>query len=146
MNGGEPDSPIVQESKRLALIKNPAERDQAIGISAKNFKVSKAALTQSVNGHLLDQPIKGAIGSELVIEDYEPWPEPVAGDVLLNDIVAEINKYLHINEHAANAVAIWVLYSYVFDQFVHSPILYITSPVKRCGKTNLLNPLSRTGE
>jgi putative DNA primase/helicase len=44
---------------------------------------------------------------------------------------------------AVTAVALWIVHTYVLDCFMISPRLAITSPEKRCGKTTLLDVLSR---
>ena len=41
------------------------------------------------------------------------------------------------------AVALWVLHTFVFDQFLISPRLALISPVRGCGKTTLLATLER---
>jgi Protein of unknown function (DUF3631)/Domain of unknown function (DUF3854) len=81
---------------------------------------------------------KAAQGRELTLESPEPWPEPVDGPALLDDLQALFAKYIALPEHAALAIALWVLHAYTIDASCVSPILAITSPVMRCGKTTLL--------
>src|SRR5262249_24304684 len=52
-------------------------------------------------------------------------------------------RYLATDSWVFVVTALWVLYTYCFDKFSISPILAITSPEKRCGKTTLLKILSR---
>jgi putative DNA primase/helicase len=44
---------------------------------------------------------------------------------------------------AATVSALWAIHTYLLDWFMISPRLAITSPEKRCGKTTLLDVLSR---
>ena len=48
-----------------------------------------------------------------------------------------------MSDHAAVTAALWVLHTYLLDCFGISPRLAITSPEKGCGKTTLLDVLSR---
>lgn len=41
-----------------------------------------------------------------------------------------------------DALALWVAHTYVFETFPQSPLIFIKSPEKRCGKTRLLEVLS----
>ncbi len=77
-------------------------------------------------------------GSALLLADPEPWPEPVFGAELLSDIVATLRRYAVLPEGAAEAVAFWVVFAHAHDAFVVAPILALTSPEKRCGKTTVL--------
>jgi len=74
-------------------------------------------------------------GSDVAFEDVEPWPTPVDGAALLVAMVTTFERYLALPRHASTALALWVLHAYALDAFFISPILGITSPVKRCGKT-----------
>lgn len=78
----------------------------------------------------------------LDLPDVEPHPDAVAGDALLGELVRMLTKYMKLPEGAATAVALWIVFSYAHDAFVVSPLLAITSPEKRCGKTTLLTLLS----
>jgi hypothetical protein len=63
--------------------------------------------------------------------------------------VLELVKFIieeHIelqSEHEYIAVALWILHVYVFERFVHTPRLALLSPVRRCGKTTLLDIIQR---
>jgi putative DNA primase/helicase len=74
--------------------------------------------------------------------DTAPWPEPVNGAQLLDEITAAIRRYVVLEKGAAEATALWVVHTYWFDAFAITPRLAITSAVMRCGKTTLLDVLS----
>ena len=71
----------------------------------------------------------------------EPWPDPVDGGHLLNTIVRAILCYVAMPREAAHATALWVVHSYAADAVDFTPYLLITSPVRMCGKTTLLDVL-----
>ncbi len=56
----------------------------------------------------------------------------------MHELASRLSDYVILPAGAAVAVALWVLNTYVFDAFRTLPILLITSPVKRSGKTRLI--------
>src|SRR5262249_8555157 len=84
----------------------------------------------------------GPQGRSLNLSDPEPWPEPVDGENLLNDLVNAINRYVIMDATSAHSVALWIIAVHAFPQFVVFPRLAIVSPEKQCGKTTLLDLLS----
>jgi len=84
------------------------------------------------------KPTKPKQGRGVRLEDPESWPEPVDGAALLDALAAVFERYLALPPHASTVLALWVLHTYNMDVAFTSPILAITSPVKQCGKTQLL--------
>jgi hypothetical protein len=81
-----------------------------------------------------------------------PAPDPrdaaPAGEAPTNVTVADlahhmIERYVALKPHELVAVALWAVHSHVYDQFMHTPRLLLTSPVRSCGKTTLLGILSK---
>ena len=85
-----------------------------------------------------DKPAKPKQGHDVQFEDPEPWADPVDGAGVLDRIAATFTRYLAMPTHAGTLLALWVLHAYTFSAWFTSPILAITSPQKRCGKTLLL--------
>lgn len=73
--------------------------------------------------------------------NVEPWPEPVDGDALLQDLRAHIKRYIVLPPQADVALALWVLHTWIFGCFDITPYLCISSPTRRCGKTLLMTLL-----
>src|SRR5262249_54731436 len=71
----------------------------------------------------------------------EPASETVDGAVLLEDIRKFIHRYIVLPAGADVAVPLWVLHAWTHDACEISPILCLTSPTKRCGKTRLMTLL-----
>ncbi len=75
--------------------------------------------------------------------DVEPWPDPVDGAKLLASIARCFAAYVVLPEGAVTALALWVVFAHAHGAFEVSPLLAITSPEKRCGKTTVLMILGR---
>lgn len=78
----------------------------------------------------------------LALADLEPWPHAVNGAKLLDEIHRAIASYLVLPQESAVAASLWTLFAHAHDAFSISPILAITSPEKRCGKSLLLDVLA----
>jgi hypothetical protein len=60
---------------------------------------------------------------------------------LLNRVRRFVTRYVVLNENAAVAVSLWVVHAWVIAAFEATGYLEIRSPVRRCGKTTLLDVL-----
>jgi hypothetical protein len=81
-------------------------------------------------------------GSLLELPEVEPWPEPVHGATLLSDLRQVFERFVILPKWSAEALALWTLHTYAFQQRDVSTYLGLESPEKRCGKTTLLTVLS----
>jgi putative DNA primase/helicase len=114
--------PIKQEFERNRL-------SEKYGIRKSKFDHSVRQLTES------KQEVKG------IVEEIEPAAEPVDGKKLLDWILADLTQRVILPAGAAEAVTLWILLSYCFEAFNVLPLLGITSPTKRCGKTTQIEIL-----
>jgi hypothetical protein len=73
----------------------------------------------------------------------EPWTTPVNGAELLDALAAEFRKFLVLPPHADTVLALWTLHTYSWQQCEYSPIIAITSPVRSCGKSRVLDVLEK---
>jgi putative DNA primase/helicase len=71
-----------------------------------------------------------------------PWPEPVEGHVLLDNLAQTLKRFVLLPRWAPEALALWVLHTYAFELRDVTAYLGIESPEKRCGKTTLLGVLN----
>lgn len=69
------------------------------------------------------------------IEKVVLCAEPVIGSAILESLARLFSRFVALPDGADVVIALWVMYSYVFDLFDHAPYLAITSPTKRSGKT-----------
>jgi hypothetical protein len=72
----------------------------------------------------------------------EPSSDTVNGAELLDLIAVEFEQYVVLPLYSIIALTLWVAHTYVVDAGDISPILAVTSPTKRCGKTTLLKILA----
>jgi putative DNA primase/helicase len=77
-------------------------------------------------------------GQAVGFESPVPWPEPVDGAALLLELAAVLNHYVALPVHADVAVALWSIHAHALDAADTTPLLALTSPTKRCGKTRTL--------
>lgn len=73
----------------------------------------------------------------------EPWEGPVDTRALLQELVAQIRRYVVIHDLDVVAVALWIMFAWLHDIAVHSPILVITSAEGDNGKTHLCRVIER---
>jgi len=72
----------------------------------------------------------------------EPWPEPVNGAELLEELAGLVRRYVVMGRHAPETIALWVVHTYGFQLRDVTTYIGIESPQKRCGKTTLLTVLN----
>lgn len=88
-----------------------------------------------------DERTRQRLSDRKTDEDDEPWPEPVDGMEILDQVFSMIVDHVALERLAAVAVTLWVVHTYVIDALDVSPLLAVLSPEKRCGKTTLLRLL-----
>ena len=93
----------------------------------------------SENGQAHAEEIQG---KAVAFQEPEPWPDPVDGLAMLDELTDTIKHYIVLSEGSAEAIALWIIHSHAHHTAQISPILCINSPEKRCGKTTLLDLLS----
>lgn len=78
-----------------------------------------------------------------IFGEVEPWPNPVSGEELLDDIADTMKRYVAADKETIRAAALWVTFTWLIDVVQVAPIANITAPEKRCGKSILLTVLGR---
>jgi putative DNA primase/helicase len=127
-----------EEIARLSLLPKLAyerERDAA----AKRLRIRPSVLDKLV-AKKLSASREQKERSELF--EPAPWHMPVIGTELLSAISDDIRRYVVTEQVAADAIALWIIHTYLLSSYGISPRLAITSPEKQCGKTTLLDVLS----
>jgi hypothetical protein len=67
------------------------------------------------------------------------------GAALLDELHAALTRYVVFpSAHAADAVTLWVAASHTQPAWEHAPRLAVVSPLKRCGKSRLLDVVAET--
>jgi hypothetical protein len=141
-DGGEQskaDAEIARLAK-LSTVQYERERKAA----AERLEVRASILDRLVEAerNKTGQPSdKHGQGRPISLLEPQPWPDPVDGAELLDGLAAAIRQYVVVSDHASDAAALWVVHTYLVDQFLVSPRLCLRSPVMQCGKTTLLDVL-----
>lgn len=82
-------------------------------------------------------------GRVFEIKKPDPWPDPVDGAALLDELSNMFKAHVALPKHAEVTLALWVMHTYALSAADCTPILALTSPEPRCGKTTLLGLLSK---
>lgn len=80
-------------------------------------------------------------GTSISLANPEPWLDEVDGADLIGELVATFLRFVGLPEWAPVVLALWVLHSHAHDAADVSPLLALTSPEKRCGKSTTLHVL-----
>jgi Protein of unknown function (DUF3631)/Domain of unknown function (DUF3854) len=123
---------VVAELKKVHLSKN-----------LRAQLVRKLAPVLGVPVNELERSEKEDSKKGVILPDPEPWPDPVNIAQLVDEITAILGRHIWMNDHCQLAAALWLMMAWGTDAFDVLPLLTISSPVKRCGKTKLLTVLKR---
>jgi len=104
---------------------------------SKSLGVSAETLKEGIRAEYEEQ--EQATG----MTDPDPWPEPVDGMKLADEIAEVLRRHVVMTQQKTNAIALWIFLTYLEAAVDCLPILAIRSPEKRCGKTTLLDVLGR---
>ena len=117
--------PLVRELVRAEAI----ARLTTLGVRAP-ARIVDAALTARPGD-------SGGAGSGrcLLFADPELWPELVDGAALLDELACTYRRFVSLPDGGAEALALWIIFTYALEAFDVAPILALCSPLKRCGKT-----------
>lgn len=78
-----------------------------------------------------------SMGTESLLPEHWPHPDPVPLDDVLREIVALIKRFIILEPEQADACALWVLHTHCHELAQRAPILIINAPTRSCGKTQL---------
>jgi uncharacterized protein DUF3631 len=118
---------------------NPAERERAWEAINKELKKRRKTWNDLRDLIKEDQLKADAAG----VSQQAP-PPPSSTNVNSLDLVRyTLEDYLVMEPHDYVAMALWIHFAHIHDQFMISPRLLLTSPVRGCGKTTTLDLLSR---
>jgi len=133
------------EIDRLAAL-NLLDYDRQRGTAAQRLGIRSDTLDKLVKEARGDK-VETSGGKAMCFREVPPWSDPVNIGELLNELTASVQRFMSLPDHAAPAIALWVVYTYCVVSYGHiAPTLAITSPEKRCGKSTLLGWLYRVVE
>src|SRR5262249_32549945 len=82
------------------------------------------------------------VPADMDTRPIEPWDQPVDTHALLLELMAQLRRYVVVQDDVAIAITLWLLFSWVHEVAVHSPLLIATSAETDSGKSTLLGVLS----
>jgi len=127
----------VVETELRKIVMLPIHRSQLCRELAKPLNVRVGALEEGTFS-IESIPVEEIDRCQ---ETIEPWPEPVDGANLLQEIYGTYERFIVVRDRGFITVVIWTILPYVYEEFSKLPVLRIKSPQKRCGKSTLLDAL-----
>jgi hypothetical protein len=134
------DDAEIERLAKLSLLEYDRERETA----AKRLEARAVILDKLVEAKRKERSQdNGKQGRPLSLSEPQPWHECVNGADLLCELSHAIRRHVVMTEWCRDAAALWVVHTYLLDALDITPRLAVTSPEKQCGKTTLLDVLSR---
>jgi hypothetical protein len=143
--------PPLEEFAHYLACLSPAQYEELRVGLADRFKVRPGALDSIVRAARKErdeakrqQEIDDTPGTEIEIENTEPWGASVNLPTLLNELSTLFRRYIVFqNASDADMLALWVVVTYAKKFFNIAPMVGVTAPSPNCGKTSLMRILGR---
>jgi putative DNA primase/helicase len=133
-------------------LKNGTDHEKCVALAAMPLPQydrlrQSVAESMGIRPLTLDKEVKKhrrpeSAAAALKLEDPVPWLDNVEGAELLDCIVEQLRMYVIMPTASSDAAALWCLMSYGVESFFVLPMLHISSPQKRSGKSTLLMVLA----
>jgi hypothetical protein len=108
---------------------------------ALEAELARLGMTWADLAELLKDPPPGARDARPDAHEQHPFDNLAYAPVAL--IEGLIERYVALDAHQRLAVALWAIHTHVYDRYMVTPRVVLTSPVRGCGKTTLLDVLGR---
>lgn len=135
-----PESDGLLPVSRLAAL-SPLDYELVRVREAKVLGARLEVLDKEVAAH------RGRQGSESdtagLFPPVAPWPTAVDGAELLDQIEDVIRRFVVCDEKTVTAAALWIAFTWFIENVKVAPIVLITAPEMRCGKTIFLDLMGR---
>jgi hypothetical protein len=126
-----PKSKLARQQLRGRLVKLLTAKFKELDSGSSPAKVADAWLQEGTEAD-------GLQGREFLTEETEPWEQAVEAVSVLDELHAVYDAYVHASPEQLTALTLWAAFTHVFDAFGVSPILDLSSPTKRCGKSTAI--------
>jgi hypothetical protein len=128
-----PPQEVCKRLRQLHGMMGSASGNEAQTARAVLLKLlAEHGLTWNDLPQILADAVNGASARQ------ETTPEAPPEINVLDLLLRLIEKHIVITDEERMAVGLWILHTYVFDRYTHTPRLALLSPVNGCGKTTLL--------
>lgn len=155
--GSANDACIVDSTQAIALgnLASPLNENEVIAglalLSSMDYDRARKeqAKLLGVQVKTLDAQVKASRNEvcsnedRLPFPDVEPHEDPIDPAQLLDEIVAIILRFIILGIEEAYAVALWIGFTWFIDDVDVAPLLLVDAPEKACGKSQLLDLISR---
>jgi putative DNA primase/helicase len=142
----EPTHEPVDEDAEIDRLARMArlEYERARSRAAKKLGVRASMLDKLVFAKRADLGLfkDDAQGTAVTFPEIEPWPTAVNGAALLDEIADAVRRYVVLSDQARDAVALWIVHTWLIERFRISPKLAIRSPTRGCGKSTLIEVMT----
>ena len=129
-----------KEIRRLASLP-PLQYERERSDAAKRLGMRAGVLDGVVkSSRPVTTDTKGQ-GRAFEMPPIEPWPDPVDGAELLDEVTQAIKCYVVLPTNSPEILALWAVHTHCFECFGITPRAAITSPTWQCGKTTTLDVL-----
>jgi Protein of unknown function (DUF3631) len=126
----------IDELARLSAIEYDRRRERA----AKDLCVRVSVLDEEVKTYRTRLALKAEPPPLFPHWRVEAWPEAVAGNALIREIMRRLQRHVVLTPDQALTVALWIMMAWAHaGAAIYSPILMATSAEANSGKTTLLN-------
>jgi putative DNA primase/helicase len=135
-NGGESEDAAIERLASLSAIDYERVRTD----EAKKLNIRATVLDKLVGAKRRESQSQdeNTAGSNAIFESVNAWPYPVQGDTLLAEITVIVQRFTVLSVEQARACAFWIAFTWFIEGAKVAPMINITSPEKRCGKSTLL--------
>lgn len=144
LSDAAPDDGSVPFDRKAEIIRlaklTSLDYEQERSAAAKRLGIRATALDRFVKDARLRTT---AAHADELFPVVEPWPSPVDLADLLDDIRRTMRRFIICDEVGLTAVALWTAFTWLIDSAQVAPLLVITAPEKRCGKSLLLSLVKR---
>ncbi len=130
---------LIQKVKELARLSN-LEYEQLRESEAKVLNTRVSILDKEVakERKRIEQE---ELSVNAIVSEDEEWLEAISGEALLKELKGIYTQYAILPDGAADALSLWTLGTYCFDAFRIFPMIGLSSPEKRCGKSTVMTLL-----
>ena len=126
------------------LRRSLAREGAAKALRDAGFQSPTAIVDAALNANADHIDSVGLQGKALALVDPEPWPDPVDGAELLEELEMGFTRHLTLPPGGEIVLPLWDLHAHCHDAAQVSPILGFKSATKRAGKTTGLTLLGAT--
>jgi hypothetical protein len=120
---------------------------QLRGLAEIKYELSRASAAKElgISVGILDKLVKqarraaGESAGGVVFADVASWDADIDSAALLDEICGTIRRFVVCEPEVPVAVALWIAFTWLIDRVEVAPLLLITAPEKRCGKSQLLS-------